>query len=287
VSKPSSRPSFGALLVIASVAATHAARATEPELRASLGEARYRTEERLPDGRLFNAESGKLHRGAAGLTLPLEAWRIDIDIEQARSTLAYQGLTQVGVPLATTTQWRQDSIGMQGRRLWNLGRPQADGSGAGTWQAEAQLGLRSRSALRAIQPTAFTTLLQEQLDSTEWLAGAALHVRSVIAGQRWGARAEWRVARPLAQRLAVEAPGSFERVALHPAARSGQRKSLQLAWYSGSAWSLHWTWNTETLRPGASQAVFAFRNGFPVGQITFPGSEQRLAGHTLGLSWAR
>lgn len=256
--------------------------AAAPELRAWLGSAQYRADERWPDGRLFNAEHGRVRLAGAGLTLrlPQGGAALDLDITQARGALAYQGQTQLGVPLATRTRWHEDRATLLGR----VTRPLPAAAGPG-WQAAASLGLRSRSALRAIQPTAFTTPLDEQLDATEALAGLALHGRARLAGLNLGARAEWRLSRPLAQRLAVEAPGGFERVDLHPARRSGQLKSLQFAWYSESGPALHWTWSTETLRPGRSQGVLAFRGRVPVGEVTFPGSAQRLHGHTLQLAW--
>lgn len=265
----------GMLLLIA---ATATVGAWALEIGATLGSARYRSEETRPDGRVFNRESGTLATRSLSLHLPQAPLQIELRLAQATGDIAYSGQTQIGIPLFTRTRLRQQLV-EAGLRHPLGGLP--DGLAAAVLA-----GVDGRQQVRAIQPTALTSALTETAHSRSLTLGLALSTALPLAHGSWQLswRGQWQ--RPWRQRLAVSTPSAFEPLELRPARHAGTDTALSLSWRPQPGLDLNLQLGSRRWQPGAAPPVLAWRKGIPVGEISYPGSRQKQSEVAAGLRLA-
>lgn len=189
---------------------------------------------------------------------------------QEQGELSYDGFSQLGIPIFTTTGLRVRSLALR----WSpRGRFEA-GSVAIGGGAEAA----HQRIDRAIQPGPQSQALNEILDAS-WIRGL-LAVEWPAHGA-WALHARARLAWPIARRLHVDTFGTYDAFALEPRARLSGDAGVGIEWRPATAlraglWVTHETW-----RFGRSSTRDVTRDGAVVGTASYPGSRQRLRGVAL------
>lgn len=236
--------------------------------------ARYDSVERLDGVVTLNREQGRL-RGAA-LSASAEAGPVTVELhgERLSGTLGYDGFTQLGLPLQTTTRLVRSGGG--------LALAPARAFALGALALRPALVAQTLRIERAIQPTATTSALTETLQRH----ALGLRVAAEVPVGPWVLGATLGAAWPLSQRLAVNSFGVLDAFTLHP--DGGDRRALQgqAVWHMGQGWSLVAEAARESDRIGASAAVLATRGGAPAALALYPGSRQWTTRAGLGIRHA-
>ncbi|HVE54082.1 MAG TPA: hypothetical protein VNB23_11930 [Ramlibacter sp.] len=211
-----------------------------------------RLEERADDGSRLVRESGPMLRLALDAQLRLAnggALRADAGIAGAR--LDYDGQTQTGVALSTTTRHRDLDAGIAWRPL-----------SAASW-GEAWLVLRAVQQRRTIEGTAIAGGLQET--STYWMPGVRWTHAFAAGGWNWQPAVELRVS--AGHDLDIDYRGVFDPSDL----KGGRRRDLLLG-LEASAPGSPWQWGVEWThtRQSASAQQPIYRAGAAVGLVRQP-----------------
>lgn len=270
---------WAVLLVPAAAACAHEGPAATWQVQALASS--YEAEERI--GTLsFNRERGRLKGvavGAQARALGL-AWSAYATREEG--TVAYDGLTQFGLPLLTETRVTVDRW-----QAWTRYTAPARGDQPGF---SLGLGLGTLRLARAIRPGALSLATTETMHVTQ--AGVLGEVQGVLPGAsggaektssagRWHLRATWQ--QPLRQRLDVQTFGVLDPYVLSPRRREllGLEIGAATRWVGPWKASLHF--DVRRWRFGESDAVPISQGGVPAGLSRYPGSTQWVRGFGLSL----
>jgi hypothetical protein len=253
--------------------------ATTTRWSASIGTARYVSEEHLPSGALFNREEGKLAHWTLGLTHSVSDWTWSLTLRQASGTLDYRGRNQLGLPLRTTTDLRRDEWTLAGGHLWHW-----NDAGTSLSLGAGVMGVRTRRHIRA---TAISGELTETLRSQRWLLKTGATARTALdtLPLRLGAWAQ--IDRPWSQTLDVDTHGVFDPFVVRPTSRWGGTVRAEATLTFSHGVDVGCYVGMQTDRPGPSASIVTHRGGAPAGSASYPGSVQksRLLGASLSASF--
>jgi hypothetical protein len=247
-------------------------------LRVQAGTAQYEAEERI-GSLVFNRERGRLRgvglHGHVGSSAASPALPLELGIERWQGRIAYEGLSQVGLPTTTTTRLTRDRAGVRAERAAALG--------ADLPPLMAGIGLWSQRWRRAIEPSPSTLALTETTRLTEIAAHLRLEWPSPGAGQiQARAAALW----PWRPRLTVDSMGVLDTHTLRPGPRAGAEAALAWSGRAPGNASIRIEGHARYERLGASEAEIVTRAGAPAGISRYPGVRQSHWGLTFGLAWA-
>lgn len=234
----------------------------------------YDARETTTSGFVLNREQGDLPGVALALGLggPLGHWTLQVAHEQG--DVVYRGLTQLGLPVRTTTRLDVKRLLLGWSPQWELK--------LGPVALMPHAGLSWQRIDRAIQANAMASALTEKLDATA--ARLGLMARLPLAGI-WSLQAEGQVSRPLHQSLHVNTFGFYDSFTLRPGARTADRLALGVVWRAAEHWQGGLWVSREHWRFGESVAREIFRDGEAVGSANYPGSRQRLDGLALRVAY--
>jgi hypothetical protein len=242
----------------------------------------YQSIERSSSGGVTNQETGHLPLIAATLGWQsAQGWALQGRYSRAKNDVAYQGYTQIGIPLNTITQLAVHQTDARLSYAWPV---------SSTLSWHPSMGLSHVRVDRSIQPALGSLPLQEVLDSTRLIAGLSLQ-------HRWSGPEAVGTLRPVQllagvevlsavrNRLKVNSFGQFDPITLTPARQTDWR------WHAKAQWSLTPRATVslgvehERLQPGSSSVEAWRRNGVAVTGVRYPGSQQTLQAWTLGVVW--
>jgi len=192
------------------------------------------------------------------------AGRIEFNAALARAQLDYEGRTQAGLPLATTSR----HIEIEGGAAWKPSHAYAWGEPAITFD-----GLWVR---RSIAASADASSLQET--STLWMPGIAWTSPAWnVDGAKFALQARLRTS--IHHHLAVDYAGLFDPSSL----RGGRRTDLSLAAtaLAANGWSISLEWHRA--RQAESDVSAIFSGGVPAGTVRQP----RISIDDIGLKIAK
>jgi len=183
----------------------------------------------------------------------------------ADGRLDYEGRTQAGAPLATSSRHRENELVLRWRPL-----------PAAAW-GEAWLGLGWLHTRRAIASVATAGGLTE----TSSLLMPGVRWRSPVlslprGGLQWQLEAEWRAS--ARHRLHVDYLGVFDDSSLNGGRRS--EAALRLSAFAAQDW--RWTLEWRHARQSASESARLYRRSVPVGSVRQP--KLRIDDVTLSLT---
>lgn len=224
-------------------------------------------------GTPLNREDGTL--AGAGLRLALAAAGHGLQVQATRlqGDVAYDGRTQVGVPLRTRSDLQLDRLRLE----WAPSMLATEGA-AGRWQLSVGLGRQRLD--RGIRASANALPLREVLTNTT--AGLALAWQAALSGAtslHLRAQLDW----PLSQHLRVDSFGVLDVYRLRPGPRLQSGLSLELLHGLDTNWALVLRARIDAGRVGASEPVLVLRDGRPAALSRYPGSRQRASSLALGL----
>lgn len=243
-----------------------------PALGAQTGALRSHWEEFDAQGRSLVRERGTLRRTALSLDLPCGPRTWSAQLGWSRGTRDYDGVSNTGLPLASSSRIATTDLALQGLQALDHG-----------WSAG--LRLNHRRQRRVIADSGAVLGYPERL--TYWQAGLGLrHERALTPALTLSATA-WAGGGPGGQ-LSVQLPRT------DPARlKLGRSRFVELGLQIGSApppspapgwsWQAGWHYLWERLDAGPAQALT--RNGIPVGGAAQPRTEQRRQGLDLTLQY--
>ena len=247
----------------------------------ALGSTRYQSTERTASGVVSNQETGSLPRFTATARWQQDAWFVDGNFSLARHDIAYEGYTQFGVPLSTTTALALNQGGLVAGYRWRT---------AGDSQWRLSTGLERLQVRRNILPSMGSLPLREVLTSTRLVAGGVWQhdwPRLILAGRVMplNLSASVDMLYALRNRLDVDSLGLYDPITLQPGRsldwRLGLKSELTVA--RGVTASAGWVW--ERFNPGESSTEVWRQGGVPAVGVRYPGSQQRFQTFMFGLGW--
>jgi hypothetical protein len=261
------------------LAATAAQAQAGIEFEAQALRSRYDAFEPGPGGQgVYNREQGRLQGGGAALRWQAGTWALEARVARREGTLVYEGLTQLGLPLLSSTRLRWDEVALQLHRGGSWGP-------AGTRWA-LQGGFEGLVLQRAIQPTPLTGALTETLRRHGPAAGLRLEQPVPLpALGLWSLAAGWHWSRPWRQTLDVDAHGVFDPLRLAPAHGTNRAWQLALRWTPAPGWTLALQGTRQRLEVGGAGLQPVWHNGALLGAVSYPGSQQRSRHTLLTLAW--
>jgi hypothetical protein len=260
-------PAF-ALCLLAGTAA-----ATDVELHA--GQARYEATETAPGGFVLNRDSGVLRGGSVALTQPLAAdWRLRLLLQSLHGSLRYDGLTQLGLPLTTST-------GLRLQRA-ELALAAAAWAVPGGFELVPALALGEQRIERAIAATPASLPTTETMHSRFIAIDAAMRRSFGSAALQLALRA----AVPLRQRLDIDTFGVYDSYSLQPQRQGSTRLTLRGEWAFAPGWTLAAEAGSETLKFGNADGRLVTAGGQPAAISSYPGSRQRLRSTAVAVTAA-
>lgn len=249
-------------------------------------------------GVVINRDFGRI-AGGLDLALRRDVGRQHWHLSHASvdGPIAYRGFSQIGLPIATTTQLQRDrwQVGWDWRLLGGSSAAAQPG-----WQLAAGLRWEAERLDRFIYPSVAALGLKETLH--ERRVGASVRAGFERAGQDrvTGARSTavwWAPVVPVAahaqlqrfqtrrSRLDVNTFGIYDPLALALPASTHWRSEWGLDWSLAPQVRVQLRVGQQTLRPSAGGPVVATSQGQPVANITYPGAQIWLRDVGLGLSW--
>jgi hypothetical protein len=218
---------------------------------------------------LLNREQGRLVGATVAVSgQPDDGVKATLQAERLSGLVAYQGLSQVGLPIATHTR-----LGLQRIEL-GLGPATGWAIGPGRLQGHAALAMQRLD--RRIRASSLSLPLREILSSQEVVFGAAFEVPTMAAALPLGLVARLSASMPFDQTLVVDSHGQFDRARLAPAPRTTWAAGLEAVWRPAVGWRAGLGVSTRWLRVGPAPAQGLTREGLPVGTISYPGSRQTI-----------
>ncbi|MEY2952443.1 MAG: hypothetical protein RLZZ401_530 [Pseudomonadota bacterium] len=250
--------------------------ATDFQWHAELGKFRYRASETSTAGHTLNREAGSLPLLRLTGRWQNQAWFADVSHGVARGEVVYEGITQIGIPLTTTSRLALSQSRARVGYLWQV-------SEGLEWQWSG--GVERLQVDRNILPALLSLPLREVLTVSRAVVGvdgryqpATLPRLSVSGGVA--------LLPGLGSRLAVDSFGLYDPISLTPARHTDWRLHMTTAWQLAPNQSLTLTLQREDLRPGSSTTEIWTRNGTPAAGVRYPGSAQSLTSLSMGLAWA-
>ena len=242
-------------------------------LGVALGEARYHARESSPSGGTLNTEDGRLPTLTVAGAWQRGPWHVSASQLLARQDLAYQGYTQIGIPLNTTTRLALGNTSLLAGYAWKVsdqGRLRVSG------------GLEHLRIDRQIQPALGSLPLHETLSLLRGVAGLQWAHGGEL-GMHWAAGLDW--LHSVRSRLAVDTYGLYDPITLQPGRSNDWRAHVQASYRWHSGWTGKLMLSTESIRPGASAQEVWTQQGVPAVSVRYPGSRQSLTTLQAGLSW--
>lgn len=242
------------------------------DLRVAAVSARYDARETTSGGTVLNRENGRLDGAAVALAAPLFGLGWEATASRRGGTVAYDGFTQIGIPLATRTRLRIERVGLSATAPARLN--------LGPAQVGATAGIELERIGRAIGATGFSLPVTELLRSTRLVLGVDARLplgRGVELGL------EARALEPFEQRLKVVTFGELDDFTLAPRRRTGGTLALTLEAALAPGWRLQAAYRAERLRFGSAPAVTITQGGQFAGFSSYPGSHQRLDTLQIGV----
>jgi hypothetical protein len=218
----------------------------------SAGALHRRLVERADNGSRLVTETGPMLRLGFGMQLRLaQGGALRLDLGAAGGRLDYEGRTQAGAPVSTTTRHREVDLALAWRPL-----------AAAAW-GEGWLVLRGLEQRRTIASTATVGGLEET--STVWMPGLRWTGAFDGAGWRWQPSIELRAS--VRHRLDIDYRGVFD-----PSALKGGRRHDVVLGLAMSAPDSPWQWSVEWThaRQSASPRQPLYRGGVAVGTVRQP-----------------
>jgi hypothetical protein len=198
------------------------------------------------------------------------AGRWSVQVAHDKGDVAYRGLTQLALPVRTTTALDVKRAALRWTPSWE------PGLGRVTFALHAELSYQL--IVRAIRASPLSLPLTEKLDATSLRGGI---LATLPLNQAWRLQTEGQLSRPLAQHLKVNSFGFYDEFTLRPGAQTSRRIALGLVWQPATHWQGGLWASREYWRFGNSDNRDVTRDGTVVGSASYPGSRQRLDG--LGL----
>lgn len=242
----------------------------------------YKAEERI--GSLsFNRERGRLK----GLSVGAQARKLGLEwsahATREEGTVAYDGLTQFGLPLLTETRLTVDRW-----QAWTRYEVPAHGDRPGL---HLGLGVGTLRIARAIRPSVLSLATTETLHVFH--AGVLGEVHGDLPGAkggspdtdapgRWHLRATWQ--QPLQQRLDVQTFGVLDPYVLSPRRRDLFALEMGAAGHWTGQWTVSLLFEVRRWRFGESEVVPVSQGGAPAGLSRYPGSSQWMRGFALSVA---
>lgn len=256
-----------ALVLLLSLAAS--ARAAGPGLAFEVQARDYDSRETTPGGFTLNREQGRLDGIAMELASTGRVGHWTLRVAQEQGELSYDGFSQLGIPILTTTELRARSLvlGWQPAQLH-----------AGATTITGGFEFAHQRIDREIQPGPLSQALTEILDAT-WVRG------TVGAGwpfhANWSLQARAALAWSVARRLEVNTFGTYDRFTLTPRPRLSYRIGVGVEWRASAQLRAGLWAGREEWRFGRSAVRDVRRDAVVVGSAEYPGSRQILDGLTL------
>jgi hypothetical protein len=250
-----------------------AAQAASVVAALELGQPHYAARESV-GGFVLNRERGTVDALALSLELGGGAGTWTLRGSVARGTVRYGGLSQLGIPLSTTTNLLIDTAELTWAPPWSAQIARLG--------LQPRIGVSSRLIDRAVQASAQSTRLTEKLDA------AQLHVALMASyplGMQWKLRAEADLARAVRQRLHVDTFGFYDKFTMIPHARNEVRFAAGIEWEAGAHWGMALQFERQQLRFGNDGPRDVSRDGVVVGSANYPGSGQHLSGARLRIRY--
>ena len=270
---------------LATLASAAWAQAPEPvdaaapawQLQAKLASLRYTAQEKNALGSVLNTETGSLPSAQLSLRHQRGPWVVELGFSQAANTIAYNGFTQLGLPLLTRTElaWTQAHA--------NVGYHYPIAA-----QSSVLLGagLVQRNIDRNILATAGSLPLRETLQSTQLSLQAMVQggaAKAVLGPGSLSWQAGVQLLPSLRHRLKVDSFGLYDTITLSPARNTDWKVSAGFAFALNPVWSVGADISHQSLRPGASSTEVWTKSGVPSASVRYPGSVQSATGLAISL----
>lgn len=242
-------------LLLAAAGVAGAGHAQDLQWSGGVGLAHRKLVETLPTGATLLTERGPMPQLEIGVTRMLAGGgALAAHALASGGDLDYQGQTQAGVPLATTTRQTEAAIDV----LW---RPHSPAPWGEAWLSLGWLGNR-----RAIQSTPAASGLDER--SSAWMAGVQWHSPAFTPAGSWRAHVEADARVSVRHRLHVDYLGLLDASTL----RGARKRQLALRLVAAPSDTSPWRWTLEWARlsQGVSETVPVYRGGAPFGSVRQP-----------------
>ncbi len=216
------------------------------------------------DGRKLLSETGDVPQLKVVIRPDFTVWpAVELELALAGALLAYQGQTQAGAPLTTTSRHSDRSIS----GFWRPTEPASYGEWwVGMRWVHARRAIASKGSVGGITETSTMQLVGMRWKSPQMASNIFLRAEQGLMFQLEGEY--WQSMR---HRLDVDYLGVYDASALHGGAR--QQMSLRAtAWLSGSAW--RWSVGWSRSRQRASDSSELLRGKIPIGLVRQPRLKQ-------------
>jgi Autotransporter beta-domain len=230
--------------------------------------------ERL-QGRLLNTESGTIRGQSIVLTHRWPSSRaLHVSVAQQTGQVSHLGLTQTGLPFASTSALNIHQT--------SLGFSQDLPLGSG-WAVEPSASLMLDSWHRSIATIGFIQGLQETLKSTSIEPGLKFSYRWRSSLGETSLGTYLGLSRPISSQLNVSLGTPYDNYSLSPNKRWSRRLNVGLEHALSSAVHLSLRWESEIFRVGSSASTQLSSAGTIVGSTSYPGAERKRAVWSAGL----
>jgi hypothetical protein len=233
---------------------------------AATGGMQYHARETNAKGFVTNQENGRLPSHELTLRWTPSPWYAQLYLQRAASGVLYQGYTQIGLPLTTTTELALAQWQLQAGWQW-----------LGPYEQQIRLGtgLSQSTIDRNILPSLGSLPLRETLRTRQWLIAADWQktwsgawpkpVSLSVGGQ---------LLPTLKQTLDVDSYGIYDSIRLSNARGAD--------WMLGAKGKLAITpqaqltlqWNYRSIQPRSSSLEVWRKNSVPAATVRYPGSRQ-------------
>jgi hypothetical protein len=242
---------------------------------AAAGRSHYRARETNALGFVTNKENGHLPSQAVGLRWLTSPWFAQLSAQRAASDVLYQGYTQIGLPLTTTTELALSQWQLQAGWQWQ---------GPSGHQIQLGTGLSQSRIDRNILPGFGSLPLRETLHTRQWLLAADW--QKTWAGAWPGPLTlslSGQLLPTLKQTLDVDSYGIYDPIRLSNARGTD--------WALGAKGKIAITpqaqvtlqWHYRSIQPRASSLEVWRKNGFPAATVRYPGSRQSARDIAIGV----
>jgi hypothetical protein len=230
----------------------------------------YNASEKTATGSVLNQEKGWLTGIAAGIGTEGSHGRWTLQAEYERGEPDYQGMSQTGDALETTTQVRARRLSVRWAPPWQVRVRSVEMDG----HAE----VAHQRLDRNIEPTAQSLPLRESMATTWLRGGVRLHAPLSPA---WSLHADAQLSWPLAQQLHVDTFGVYDPFELTPQRRLSNQIGAGIAWQPTPKVRVEFRATADAWRFGRSASRSISRGGEAAGNAEYPGSRQSLHGLRL------
>lgn len=235
----------------------------------------YDARETAPGGFVLNQESGKLPGFAVTLATRGNLSQLALRAAHEEDDIRYVGVTQLGVPVQTTTNLTNQNIALR----WTAPR----GLKLGRVEVRPHAEIARQRMRRAIRATALALPLTEILKATSLQAGLEV---GLPLREDWELKIDMHLARPLQQELLVDTFGFYDKFSLRPHHATSGALAAGVEWQMAAKWRGGLWVSHERLRFGSSGARDVSRDGEVVGSSNYPGSHHEFTGLALRVEYA-